>query len=168
MRRCGVVLAAPGSTLFRMAEDWAHVSEAPRERWDLQRPLRVLVADDDRETVEALDALLQAQGHVVHSVYNGKDVLPAARVFRPDAIVLDIAMPEMSGYAVAQAIRQSFTDLRRPLLIALSGVWKQFADRQVAQQVGFDHYLVKPANPALLLAILDSLHRPNAGATRVR
>ena len=70
---------------------------------NLQRPLRVLVADDDRETVETLDALLQAQGHVVHSVYNGKDVLPAARLFRPD----DRGM---------------------------SGVWKQFAERQVASK----------------------------------
>ena len=144
-----------------MAEDGAQNPDAPRERRHQQRPLRVLVADDDRETVETLDALLQAQGHIVHSVYNGKDVLPAARLFRPDAIVLDVAMPEMSGYAVAQAIRQSFTDMRRPLLIAMSGVWKQFADRQVAQQVGFDHYLVKPANPALLLAILESLQRPS-------
>lgn len=91
--------------------------------------------------------VLQAEGYVVHSVYSGKDVLPAARLFRPDAIVLDVAMPEMSGYAVAQAIRHSFTDLR------------QFADRQVGQQVGFDHYLEKPANPAQLLGILQSLRR---------
>jgi DNA-binding response OmpR family regulator len=153
MRRCRVIFAARGSTLSYM------------ERRNLQRALRVLVADDDRDTVEALAVLLQAEGHVVHSVYTGKDVLPAARLFRPDAIVLDVAMPEMSGYAVAQAIRQSFTDLRRPLLVAISGVWKQYADRQVGQQVGFDHYLEKPANPAVLLAILDSLHRPSAGAT---
>ena len=142
-----------------MAQEWVHVFAAP-ERRDLQRPLRVLIADDDRDTVESLAALLQAEGHVVHSAYKGSDVLPAARVFRPDAIVLDVAMPEMSGYAVAQAIRQSFTDMRRPLLIAMSGVWKQFADRQIAQQVGFDHYLEKPADPALVLAILQSLHRP--------
>jgi DNA-binding response OmpR family regulator len=156
MRRCRVVFAARGSTLSYM------------ERRNLQRALRVLIADDDRDTVEALALLLEAEGHVVHSVYTGKDVLPAARLFRPDAIVLDVAMPEMSGYAVAQAIRQSFTDLRRPLLVAISGVWKQYADRQVGQQVGFDHYLEKPANPAVLLGILDSLHRPSAGASATR
>ena len=162
MRRCGVVLAARGSTLFRVPEEWVNVL-AP-ERRDLQRPLRVLIADDDRDTVEALATLLQTEGHVVHSVYTGKDVLPAARLFRPDAIVPDVAMPEMSGYAIAQAIRQTFTDLRRPLLVAISGVWKQYADRQVGQQVGFDHYLEKPANPALLLAILESLRRPGGAA----
>jgi len=158
MWRCRVAFAARGSTLLAMAHEWVHAFDSP-ERRDLQRALRVLVADDDRDTIEALAALLQAEGHVVHSVYNGKDVLPAARFFRPDAIVLDVAMPEMSGYAVAQAIRHSFTDLRRPLLIAISGVWKQVADRQVGQQVGFDHYLEKPADPALLLAILQSLRR---------
>jgi DNA-binding response OmpR family regulator len=158
VRRCRVAFAARGSTLLAMSHEWVHSFDTP-ERRDLQRPLRVLVADDDRDTVEALAALLQAEGHVVHSVYSGKDVLPTARLFRPDAIVLDVAMPEMSGSAVAQAIRHSFTDLRRPLLIAISGVWKQFADRQVGQQVGFDHYLEKPADPALLLAILQSLRQ---------
>ena len=69
----------------------------------------------------------------------------------------------MSGYAVAQALRESFTDVRRPLLIAISGMWKDFADRRVAEQVGFDHYLVKPANPALLVGILDSLHGGEGG-----
>jgi len=53
--------------------------------------------------------------------------------------------------------------VRRPLLIAISGVWKDFADRRVAEQVGFDHYLVKPANPARLVGILDSLHGGKAG-----
>jgi len=164
MRRCRVVFASRGSTLLLLGQDWVHTFATP-ERRDLQRPLRVLVADDDRDTVALLAALLQAEGHVVHGVYNGKDVLPAARTFRPDAIVLDVALPEMSGYAVAQAIRHSFMDLRRPLVIAMSGVWKQFADRQVGQQVGFDHYLEKPANPALLLAILASLRAPGDGKT---
>jgi len=98
----------------------------------------------------------------VHGVYSGRDVLPAARIFRPDAIVLDVAIPEMSGYAVAQALRQSFTDQRLPLLIAISGVWREHSDRQIAQQVGFDHYLEKPAESAELLALLESLRAPAA------
>jgi CheY-like chemotaxis protein len=163
MRRCRVVFAGRGSTLLLVAQEWVHSFATP-ERRDLRRPLRVLIADDERDTADGLAVLLQSEGHVVHSVYNGKDVLPAARLFRPDAVVLDVAMPEMSGYAVAQAIRQSFTDMRRPLMIAISGVWKQFADRQIAQQVGFDHYLEKPADPALLLRILESLRPPGGGA----
>jgi len=135
MRRCGVVLAARGSTLFLVAQDWVHAFATP-ERRDLQRPLRVIVADDDRDTADTLAKFLEGEGHVVHRIYCGKEVLPAVRIVRPDAVILDVALPMMSGYAVAQAIRQSFTDVRRPLLIAISGVWKDYPDRRVAEQVG--------------------------------
>ena len=129
------------------------------ERRDLARPLRVLIADDDYDTVDTLARLLRAEGHIVQTAYTGKDVLPAVRIFRPDAIILDVSIPQMSGYAVAQAIRQSFTDVRRPLMIAMSGVWKDFADRRIAEQVGFDHYLEKPADTAELLALLATAKR---------
>ena len=135
-------------------------STAPEGLTRPKRRLRIIVADDDRDTVDTLSRLLAAQGHVVHGVYAGKDVLPAASLLRPDAIILDMAIPEMSGFAVAQAIRQSFMDMRRPLLIALSGMWKDFADREIARQVGFDHYLVKPADPAELAALLEPLRAP--------
>jgi len=75
--------------------------------------------------------------------------------FRPDVILLDISVPGISGYAIAQAVRYSFTDIRRPLLIGISGVWKNQADRLVARQVGFDHYLVKPCDPEELLKLLS-------------
>jgi DNA-binding response OmpR family regulator len=110
------------------------------ERRRIDRPLRIIVADDDHDTVDMLAIVLRHEGHVVHVVYTGTDVLPAVRMFRPDAIILDIAVPGMSGYAVAQAIRHSFTDVRRPLLIAISGWWKEQADRMVAQQVGFTRW----------------------------
>src|SRR2546430_10590975 len=136
---------------------------APTERRHPARALRVIVADDDRDTVDTLAKLLEGEGHVVQRVYNGKEVLPAVRIMRPDAVILDVALPLMSGYAVAQALREAFTDVRRPLLIAISGVWKDFADRRVAQRGGCDHYLVKAANPARLVGILDSLHGGKAG-----
>jgi DNA-binding response OmpR family regulator len=75
-------------------------------------------------------------------------------------VILDISVPGISGYGAAQAIRHSFTDLRRPLLIAISGVWKQPADRQVARQVGFDHYLVKPCDPQEVLELVAALRKP--------
>lgn len=130
---------------------------AQEERRDTNRALRVLVADDDPDTVQTLTALLELEGHVVRAIHNGADVLPAVPSFRPDAIILDISIPGLSGYAVAQAVRHSFTDLRRPLMIAISGMWKQAGDRLVAQQVGFDHYLVKPCDPAEVVQLLDNL-----------
>ena len=84
-----------------MAQDGLETARAPAERRRFDRALRVLIADDDHDTVELLALILRQEGHVVHTVLTGKDVLPAVRIFRPDAIVLDVAIPEMSGYAVA-------------------------------------------------------------------
>jgi CheY-like chemotaxis protein len=116
--------------------------------------LRIVVADDDRDTVDTLKAILESEGHVVVGAYSGKEVLPAVRVFRPDVIIMDIAIPGLSGYAAAQVIRFTFQDMRRPLMIAISGMWKEAADQRLAEQVGFDHHLQKPCDPAELLRLL--------------
>ena len=118
-------------------------------------PLRVIVADDERDTVDTLATLLRDAGHTVYSVYTGNQVLPTVRVVRPDAIIIDIAICGMSGYAVAQEIRHSFLDLRRPLLIGISGFWRESPDKIVARQAGFDHYLDKPCDPNAVLELLE-------------
>jgi CheY-like chemotaxis protein len=79
------------------------------------------------------------------------------RAINPDAVILDIAVPGLSGYAVAQEIRYSFTEERRPLLIAISGMWKERPDKRVAQQVGFDAHLLKPCDATELLELLAPL-----------
>lgn len=142
-----------------------HMKARPRiaartERTERRRPgraLHILIADDEPDTVLTLSMILENEGHRVQGVYSGAEVLLAARVFRADVIILDISVPGLSGYAVAQAIRHSFTDIRRPLLIAISGVWKEPQDRLLAKQVGFDHYLVKPCSPSELLEILGTV-----------
>ena len=135
--------------------------QSGEERRDTNRPVRVLVADDDADTVKTLTVLLELEGHTVRAVHSGANVLPAIPTFRPDAIILDISIPGLSGYAVAQAVRHSFTDMRRPLMIAISGMWKQAGDRLVAQQVGFDHYLVKPCDPREVIQLLHKLGQPS-------
>ena len=122
-------------------------------------PLRIVVADDERDTVDTFTALLQDAGHTVYSVYTGKQVLPTVRIVRPDALIIDVAICGMSGYAVAQEIRHSFVDLRRPLLIGVSGFWKESTDKMVARQTGFDHYLDKPCDPNELLELLAQPRR---------
>ena len=138
-------------------------SEASRRERRISRSaLRILLADDDHDTVDVLAHILEDEGHVVHRVYSGKDVLPAVSLFRPDAVIMDIGLPGLSGYAIAQAIRNSFTDLRRPLLIAITGLWKESPDRMVAERVGFDHHLVKPCKSSDVLRLLTPLRRVDA------
>ena len=131
------------------------MDSAPRpERRRNSPTLRILVADDERDTADGLALILANEGHVVHAAYTGKDVLSALSLFRPDAVIIDIGLPGVSGYAIARAIRNSFTEIRRPLMIAITGLWKEAPDRLVAEQVGFDHFLLKPCKPDEVLRLL--------------
>jgi DNA-binding response OmpR family regulator len=118
--------------------------------------LRILIADDDRDTTLVLGAILRDEGDEVHSVLRGDEVLDVVRLFRPDVLILDVNMPGMSGYAIAHEVRQRYGNLS-PLLIAMSGVWTGTPERLAGQALGFDHYLVKPCEPQLLLALLEPL-----------
>ncbi|HYY60007.1 MAG TPA: response regulator [Burkholderiales bacterium] len=117
--------------------------------------LRVLVADDNRDTTEVLAAILRDEGHDVHIALRGDEVSEIDRLIRPDALILDINMPGMSGYAVAREIRERRGPLA-PLLIAISGAWKERAEQRLAQDLGFDYYLRKPCEPAELVALLNA------------
>ena len=121
--------------------------------------LRILVVDDDVDTVNTLAFILRDEGYVVQSAYSGSEALPVVRLFRPDVIIHDISVPGLSGYAVAQSIRYGFTDVRRPFMIAISGVWKQVPDRKLAEQTGFDAYLTKPCDPRQLLRLVEEFAR---------
>src|ERR687885_86328 len=103
----------------------------PRAR----RRLRVLVADDERDQVTTLAAILQDEGHEVREVYRGSEVLHMVRDFDPDIALIDIGMPGMSGYEVARELRHEFGK-QRPMLIAVTG-WKQSSDRILARLAGF-------------------------------
>src|SRR5215212_9157167 len=85
--------------------------------------LRVLVADDERDTAVMLAAILRDEGDEVHTVLRGDEVLDVVRLFRPDALILDLNLPGMSGYAIAHEIRERYGAIA-PLMIAVSGVWK--------------------------------------------
>ena len=81
------------------------------------RPLRVLVVDDDRDTVLTLMALLREEGHDTKGVHSGRHAVQAVRDFDADAVIMDIAMPEKSGWDTAREIRDAI-GRARPLLIA--------------------------------------------------
>jgi CheY-like chemotaxis protein len=99
------------------------------------RALRVLVADDEHDTVLTLTELVREKGHETHGVYTGTEVMPAVREFDPDVVLLDTSMPGMTGRDVARKIRQ-VCGQERPLLIAISGVYKESADQILGKMSG--------------------------------
>jgi len=124
-----------------------------------RRSLRVLVADDDPDTVLTLEMVLRDEGHEIRGVYRGSEVLMAVRQFVPHAIVVDIHMPDLNGYDVARAVRARNGNV---LLIAISGVYKADPDRMLAGMAGFDHFLSKPYQTSDVLRLLEPLRRLDA------
>lgn len=118
-------------------------------------PLRVLVADDDRDTVLTLSTLLQAEGYEVLEVYRGDAVMQLVRRYPLHAVLLDIGMPGLTGFQIARRLRD---ELGRacPLLVAITA-WGQAAAREMGKLSGFNHYLVKPYATDELLALLQPL-----------
>jgi DNA-binding response OmpR family regulator len=123
------------------------------------RTLRILVADDARDSVLTLLMLLRDEGHEVRGVHSGRQALAVAPEFEPDAVLLDIALPDLSGWEVARQIRNRTGD-KGPMLIGISGEYRQASDRILSEIIGFDHYLVKPYEPNALLALLHPLTLP--------
>jgi CheY-like chemotaxis protein len=115
---------------------------------------RVLVADDNRDAAESLAMLLELSGHEVRVAHDGRTALSLAQAFRPDISLLDIGMPDLSGYEVAQTLRRE-TWGAQIRLIALTG-WGQEHDRRRAQEAGFDHHLTKPIDPKTLEILLTT------------
>ena len=107
-------------------------------------PQRVLVVDDNIDAANGLAMLLEMTGHGTRLAYDGPAAVQAAIDYQPDVILLDIGLPGLDGYKVAQRIRQQ-AGLQNVTLVALTG-YGQDSDRQRSQDAGFDHHLVKPAN----------------------
>jgi PAS domain S-box-containing protein len=120
-------------------------SSGPRASW------RILVTDDSQDGADSLAFLLKAAGHDVSTAYDGRTAIRLAEELKPDVVLLDIGMPEVSGYDVARAIRREAWG-RNIRLIALTG-WGQAEHRRRSIEVGFDDHLVKPVE----LDVLENL-----------
>ena len=118
---------------------------------------RVLVADDNRDGAESLAILLQVEGHDVQVVHDGAAALAALEQTRPDVALLDIGMPGLSGYEVAQRVRSSPSG-RSVVLIAITG-WGQDSDKARALESGFDHHFTKPIEPERITELLKTCPR---------
>lgn len=118
----------------------------------LQGGLRLLVVDDNPDNADCYALMFRRSGVDVRTAYSGADALAIAAEFRPEAVLLDIGMPGMSGYEVARQIRAAEWG-SQTVLIAVSG-WSQEGDKQQAQAAGFDHHISKPVDFGKLLKVL--------------
>jgi len=114
--------------------------------------VRVLVAEDSHDLAQAYATFLRLAGYDVCVVKDGRAAVLAAVAEHPDVALLDIGLPGMDGYQVAEAIRRQ-PDLVGVRLIAVTG-YGQEEDRCRGHEAGFDHYLVKPVEPLDLLPLL--------------
>ena len=117
--------------------------------------LRILVADDNDDGRDLLEFLLTAEGHTVTAVSDGPAAVAAAEGFRPDIAILDIGMPGMSGYAVAETLRQ-LPATSSTLLVALSGLG-QDEDKARAAAAGFARHFTKPVDVNALRSFLATV-----------
>lgn len=135
----------------------------------MRHSARVLVVDDNKDTVDSLVALLETEGYNAKGIYSARTILSDVGDYDPDVIIMDIGMPGRSGWDAARAVRQHRPG-RRPMLIAITGQYSKDGDRMLAEMTGYDHYLIKPVDTKVLLQLVASYPntRPQPGDPSVR
>lgn len=112
---------------------------------------RVLIVDDNRDAAGSLAALLQQMGHEVHVAHDGRVGMELAYRMRPHVVLMDIAMPGMSGIELGREMRQALGPEVR--IVAVTGYGSD-EDRRQSLEAGFDQHLIKPVDPAFLRGLL--------------
>jgi signal transduction histidine kinase/CheY-like chemotaxis protein len=115
---------------------------------------RVLVVDDNHDSAEMMALLLEFVGHDVRMAHDGLNAVAAVAEFQPHVVLLDIGLPGLNGYEVAERIRRA--PGRQPVLVALTG-WGQADDRRRAADAGFDHHLIKPVDHDVLMTLVAAV-----------
>ncbi|WP_426173464.1 hybrid sensor histidine kinase/response regulator [Massilia sp. TWR1-2-2] len=117
--------------------------------------LRLLIVDDNRDAAETLGMYLEAAGHHIDIAFDGADALARAASIRPEAFLLDVGLPDMSGYALARRLR-ALPETRGAVMIAITGYGSK-SDRENSADAGIDHHLTKPVDAPQLQAILAAI-----------
>jgi PAS domain S-box-containing protein len=123
------------------------------------RSLRVLVVEDNLDAAESLATLLRLWNHDVQVVHDGRSALDAARLQQPEVVLLDIGLPGLDGYQVAQRLRDE-VGLDHTLLVAMTG-YGQPEDRRRSREAGIHYHFVKPVEPLVLRNLLAGASLPD-------
>ena len=121
---------------------------------------RVLVVDDNVDSAESISLLLAAFGHEVKTAFDGHQALTLGEQFRPELVLLDLGMPQLSGYEVCRRLRS--LPWGRGIVVAAMTGWGGPTERAATREAGFDHHLVKPLDPDGLIALLREVHDARA------
>jgi len=124
----------------------------------LPRRVRVLIVDDHADYTYSLGLLLDRMGAETLSAYNGADGIEKARMWNPDVMLIDLGLPDMTGYEVAQSIRSDPRG-RGVLLIAVTGL-SDGRPGPLAERAGFDQMLIKPIDPEMMHDLLERGRAP--------
>jgi CheY-like chemotaxis protein len=120
---------------------------------DGRRPLRLVVCDDAEDTRELFADILRGAGHDVTLAHDGQSALAAIAKVAPDVALIDISLPDMSGYDIVRIVRNA-APAPCPRFVAVTG-FGTAADRAAAFAAGFDAHLTKPAN---IQELLDAIY----------
>jgi CheY-like chemotaxis protein len=123
---------------------------------------RIMVVDDNADAAEMVTYALQTMGYTVAAAPDGPSALEVLKTFRPEVALIDIGLPVMDGYELAQRLREGSSEGRVLKLVAVTGYGLE-ADRMRAREAGFDAYLVKPVDVERLAQVCRQLS-PNAWA----
>jgi CheY-like chemotaxis protein len=115
-------------------------------------PLRILIADDHVDNARMLKVLLKNEGHEAAMVFDGRDAIAAARLQKPDVVLLDLSLPGLSGIEVAEELRREPERSER-VLVAITG----HGPERLPSPSPFDRYFAKPLDFRSLLAYLSEV-----------
>jgi CheY-like chemotaxis protein len=137
----------------RALPDVESVGTAAHSQRATDRSLRILVADDNRDAAHTLAMMLDLEGHDVRTAHDGLETLAIGQLFKPELVLLDIAMPVLNGYQTARQIRDRPWG-QHAYLVALTA-WGHDSDRRMALENGFQDHIVKPAALERLRSVVN-------------